>query len=374
MGAIDSQLRILEIGEFSLFKKCVPQQTTLVFTGANPNRLEGVAFREFSPRMLPALLRSLRRGDWDIVFCYPPTMPLLDCRRGPLGILSTLVRVTSRFRTLGTYIARHTKSPLVVLDYNDMSSVSIPGLTLLEKSIVYFKRELPLDPAKALFNVLPRFRTHRRVMSSKYYAKNRDKFMPISAGVPQETVQMTLSIESQKTVDVFFAGSFANSEIRRKGIEQLKALAEKGYVVDICAGGLSKDEYLARCARSWLTWSPEGYGWECFRHYEASLCLSVPVLSFPSITRYAPLLNQIHAYHYSIESDDLLNTIEKALAQKSVLATVARNARQHVILNHTHDRICEYIIASAIAAVARLTPAPERRFDRHPNRSTARDE
>ncbi len=351
---MDSGLRILEIGEFCLFKRCVPNQTTFLFTGANARDLAGISFRPFSPRVVPGLLASLRRADWDLVFCYPPSMPLLDCRRGAMGALSALARLLFRFQTFGTYIARQSRSPLVVLDFNDTPTISPLGLALLDRSMAYFKRELPLDPAKALFNAVPRFRTHRRVMSSKFFDRNRTKFLPISAGVPGSTADLALALNPKKTVDVFFAGS-ANSEIRRKGLMQLAALSEKGFVIDASNGGLSKREYLERCARSWLTWSPEGFGWECWRHYEASLCLSVPILSPPAITRYAPLLDGIHAFFYSVESDSLINTIERALSQKRLLEQMAVNARQHVLSHHVHGRICEHIVASTMGIVAELS-------------------
>ena len=74
-------LRILEIGEFCLFKRNRPRETTFVFTGDNPRHLADGEFTPFGPAMLPRMLRSLKRGDWDIVFCFPRPRPLLDPRR-----------------------------------------------------------------------------------------------------------------------------------------------------------------------------------------------------------------------------------------------------------------------------------------------------
>ena len=71
-------LRILEIGEFCLFKRNRPRETTFVFTGDNPRHLADVEYTPFGPAMLPRMLRSLKRGDWDIVFCFPRPRPLLD--------------------------------------------------------------------------------------------------------------------------------------------------------------------------------------------------------------------------------------------------------------------------------------------------------
>jgi hypothetical protein len=353
VNVIDPKLRILEIGEFSLFKRCVPKQTTFIFTGANARHLPDIAYRPFSPASLFDIAQGLRRRDWDILFCYAPAQPLWDRRRGAAGALSTIARLLFRFRSLGTYFVRSADIPLVVLDYNDAPNVPVPGLSLLDRSVAYFKRELPLDPAKALFDVTPGFRTHKRVMTSAFYQRNRSKFRPISAGVPEETARLARDLNPEKTVDVFFAGSPTNSEIRRRGFEELEALGKRGYVVDISSGGLAKRDYLARCARSWLTWSPEGYGWECLRHYEASLCGSVALLSAPGITRYAPLEDGVHAHIYPDRPGGLVDALEAALSQKPALKLMAERARGHVLAHHTHARICEHIVATSIDLMQR---------------------
>ena len=132
----------------------------------------------------------------------------------------------------------------------------------------------------------------------------------------------------------------------------LRSLRAQGYAVDVSEGGLSKSEYLARCARAWLTWSPEGYGWECLRHYEASLCLSVPVLSPPGIDRHFPLLDRVHAIYYPAEGDGLRDAMVGALRDKPELETMARAARAHVLRHHTHSKLIEHMLQTAAAEIA----------------------
>jgi hypothetical protein len=349
--AISPGLRILELGDMSLLKSCFPNQSTFIFTGAGSQAPPpGIAYRPFSPATFVEILRGLHRRDWDLIFCYPPATPLWDCRRGAVGALSSLSRMIFRFRTLGAYAGRVGGIPLVVIDLNDTRRVPAPCLPLLDRSVLYFKRELPLDPAKSLFDVTPQFRSHDRVMTSRFYERNRSKLKPVSASVPDAIAEMAQSIRSEKSVDVFFAGSL-NSEIRRRGFEELRLLSERGIVVDVSSGGLSRREYLQRCARSWLTWSPEGYGWECFRHYEASLCGSVPILNAPSITRYAPLEDGVHAIMYPDRPGGLVQTVETALSQKPALASIADSARLHALSHHTHGRICEHIVGLSLDLV-----------------------
>jgi hypothetical protein len=347
--AREKLLRILEIGEFSLFKRSMPRETTYICTNANRGAANDLDHTNFGPGLLPGLLRSLRNREWDVVVCFPPARPLFDSRRGVAGLFVALYRILFRFRTLGTYAAQwRSPVPLVIVDYNDMPMVPRSALKLLDRSVAYFKRELPLDPGKALFDVAPAFRTHKRLMASKYFLRNIDKLRPISLALSEETIRLAPATPPEKSVDIFFAGAVNHSVVRQRGYAQLQALARAGYAVDICPGGLSRSEYLARCARAWLTWSPEGFGWECFRHYEASLCLSVPVISPPNVTRYRPLLDGVHALMYPVEGDGLREVVAKALQDKSRLARMAQDARAHVLSYHTTDRICEYVLDSAL--------------------------
>jgi hypothetical protein len=41
------------------------------------------------------------------------------------------------------------------------------------------------------------------------------------------------------------------------------------------------------------------------------------------------------------------------LANKSKLAKMAQDARRHVLLHHTHDRLCEHVLEIALSTHAR---------------------
>ena len=349
---VPAGVRILEIGEFSLFKRNLPGQTTLVFTGDNPDRLGGLDHRRFGPAMLPSLLRSLRRGDWDVVFCYPPGRPLWDRTLGAPRAIAGMLHRLARFHTLGAYVLKaRPGSPVAVLDYDDETTIPAAALPLLDFCVAYFKRELPVDFAKAFRRVAPRYRTPSDVVADPFFRRNAGKLRPLSASVAEDTARLALETSAAKTIDVFFAGSPSNSSVRVQGFAELAALAAQGYAIDISPGGLSKTEYLARCARAWITWSPEGYGWECYRHYEASLCRSVPLLSQPTISRYRPLLDGVHALCYRPEAGCLREAIVAALADKAALAAMADQARAHALRFHTHLRSCEYILGTVLGEV-----------------------
>ena len=347
-----ADLKILEVGEFSLFKRTLPDQTTLVFTGQNPARVSDIDHRLFSPSLLPRLNRELARGSWDIAICHAPVRPLWDRRHGFAVALKSMLRRLARPQTLGVGMVKPPSGiPLIMLDMNDEPSIPAHNLPLLDRALLCFKRELPLDFAKCFLDVTPALRTHRAVMASPFVQRNLAKLRPIAPALEEATVKLALATKAAKETDVFFAGTI-NSTLRARGLPVLAALAQEGLRVDVCEGGLPPADYLARCARSWLTWSPEGYGWECLRHYESSLCLSVPVLSPPGIYRYQSLRDREHAFVYPAEGDGLRQTILAALADRPVLASMAEAARAHVLAHHTHRRIVDHMLSESLSAMA----------------------
>ncbi len=352
-----AELKILEIGQFCHMKRVLPAQTTLIFTGENWAECEGLDHRAFDFTLLPWLRRSVLRGDWDMAVCHVPVRPVWDRKHG-LGIaLKGLLRRFIHTRTLGTHLLPvRGPTPIVMLDFNDEPWVPGHAFAHLDHAILYFKRELPTDLAKAFLDQSPVLRTHPDAMSSSFVQRNLPKLRPMSAPIPEEVVRMALETKTQKETDVFFVGS-VNSTIRAAGLRVLKALQAEGYRIDIAEGGLSRREYLARCARAWLTWSPEGYGWECFRHYEASLCLSVPVLSPPGIFRHHPLREGEHAIYYSVEGDDLRRAVTKALASRLSLEAMALAAREHVLRHHTLPKAVDHILDTVLSEIdARARP------------------
>jgi hypothetical protein len=72
------------------------------------------------------------------------------------------------------------------------------------------------------------------------------------------------------------------------------------------------------------------------------------VLSPPTIARYAPLLDGVHALTYPVEGDGLTAVIRQALQHKERLARMAQAAREHVLLHHTQDRVCRHILVTAL--------------------------
>jgi hypothetical protein len=157
----------------------------------------------------------------------------------------------------------------------------------------------------------------------------------------------------EKSADVFFAGAIeANSTVRESGIAELDRLAARGFVVDFAREPLSFAEYQRRMAAAWLAWSPEGRGWHCNRHYEAALVQTVPVMNHPTVIRYAPLQEGVHAFHYPPEPGGLEATVIAALDDKARLRRMALAARDRALAHHTREAYCNHILRLALESGA----------------------
>jgi glycosyltransferase involved in cell wall biosynthesis len=143
---------------------------------------------------------------------------------------------------------------------------------------------------------------------------------------------------------IFFGGTTSRAD----GFPELQALASAGYKIDIPANGLPRNEYLERMAGAWLAWSPSGYGWDCYRHYEAAAVGTVALSNYPTIYRDKPFREGEHCLFYSPEPGELTLAIKSALADRHRLRRMGKAAREHFFQNHTERARAERIAVMAV--------------------------
>jgi hypothetical protein len=369
--------RILEIGDHDYFKQQYPERTTLLWTGSRPSRTlaEDVYVDCTVGRFLDET-RAARQGAYDVVIAYAtnqspwhPRYWLRSLARSPLEPLAALSRVFGvwllRFRGLGV--------PLVVLDMQDGFTISRSNHRLMDRAKLYFKRELPVDKWHVFHGTAHPSLPTLRIRGGAHWRARLAKLRPISVGLwvlssPEGWRRITReesaalaqdpeavapldsdNILASKKTDVFFSGSVERSStLRPAGLEHLRGLAKLGFVVDLPAEKLPKAEYYRRMSQAWLTWSPEGLGWDCYRHYEACQCLSVPVINYPTILRHRPLEDGRHAVYYAPEGDGLMRAVEAALADKAKLKRIALAGRDHVLRWHSPAAFCDRVLRAAL--------------------------
>ncbi|HEY8267414.1 MAG TPA: glycosyltransferase [Xanthobacteraceae bacterium] len=350
-------MRILEIGDYHYCVHAYPERTTLLWTGWRPPSQRGrIAYQDCAPLRFLNAMRDVRAGKYDLVVAYAgqysPWHPRLWLRafaREPWKPVATLSR---GFGVSWLKFARPS-APVVCLDMSDSFLIGVHNFSLIDMADVYFKRELPADRWHCFVGPGHPFFPSARMRRMPHWQARIDKLRPLSLPVPKfELPKLAADAFPEKTVDIFFAGEAeGNSSVRRRGIEELKALAERGIRVDVPDGRLPWAEYMQRMARAWLTWSPEGVGWECYRPGEALQCRSVPLVNTPTIERYAPLLEGVHAFHYDIEPGGLTRAVEAALADKEKLKRMAIAGREFVHAHRTHRAIVDHVIETALTRI-----------------------
>lgn len=337
-------VRILEVGQTCLFKKGLPEQTTWLCP--SPRTAKSPPGSPIPPRfgtaMIPALEHDLRAGAFGAIVYLPRSLPRAKpaawqrwwWTRHPPAARDPARLVVRRFADAAPRL------PLLILDVNDSIPVNPADVPLMARSAAVFKRELPADLSAMCLS--PNRARHRSAASLP-----PDIFHPIGIGMGRWRIDAAPRRPVEKTSDVFFAGTVHRAPVRQEGLRHLRSLAREGIRVDI-AHGLPLESFMARCAGAWLVWSPEGLGTDCFRHYEAPLCGSVPVISRAPIRRHRPLEEGTHALYYDPRGDDLCRVIRAALAERDRLTAMAAAAKEHVLRHHTHEALCRHMLETAL--------------------------
>jgi len=299
-------------------------------------------------RQTRAVLADARRGAYDIVFAGNNIFPYFNPRKGAVGNLANLIwKVACHPNLLAGCLFPYSKlgSTLVGLDMEDRPVIDNRWFQILRHSVCFFKRELPPNPCNAFLYTSAKTEDNGNVLHQEFFRNQLQKLRPISLGVDAATVKKFSSYAVEKKTDVFFSGDCANRINRQLGLKQLEQLKTEGYTIDIARERLPKEEFLRRCAQAHIVWSPEGFGWDCFRHYEIALVGSVPLMQSPTIHRYAPFVDEVHALYYYVENDHLAVRVRQALQNRARLMEMGRAARQHVLTWHTLDALSRYVIA-----------------------------
>jgi len=301
---------------------------------------------------LLALWQALGRADLELIVCHPNFSRPWGLRALGRAIFSSrlLAGRSPLVSAFGPELLRwRGRAPLIVLDHEDLPLINRDNLFLLDRCRLWFKRELPVDHWRVFLKTAhPNLPTPRFRLQARQQARIA-KLRPISLGLPTDAESLPLPPQP-KTADVFFLARVdGSSTVRARGLVELRALADHGVVVDIPDAPLPRAEFYRRCAAAQLVWSPEGYGWDCFRHYEALACGSVPLINQPTIDRHQPLTAGEHALYYDPEPGGLTRAIRAALQDKPALARIAEAGRAQVMAHHTPFALARYAVETARA-------------------------
>jgi len=230
-------------------------------------------------------------------------------------------------------------------DHPTIPSRNFDNLTIAKR---IFIRELPQNRWNLFLNTGPKNEDVINLQRNKHVVGFLAKIQPLALGLATERVFIEPG-SIPKTVDLFYAGKNHTSTVREKGILLLKKMKELGYRVDIPEEYLSQEEYDRRVSQAQLVWSPEGQGWDCYRHYEALALGSVPVINYPTIERDHPLIEGKQAFFYSIEGDHLINVICRALENPEKLKEMVQAGQKHINQYHRPTVLVQKMINETLS-------------------------
>ena len=347
-------LRVLEIGDHDHFKHFLPDRTTLLWTGYRPPlRQKPSDYLDCTPQNFGRMMKLAQRGEFDLIVAHASQYPPWHLRNWVRSFRRRPHWAAAFSRTFGVQMLRLTRftTPMIAIDMHDGFTIHRSNFFLLDRAKLYFKRELPVDAWQAVYGSAHPGLPTTRIRRNERWRRRIARLAPISLEIAFIDVGEPDDVFADKQFDIFFSGEVEiNSTVRRDGIRQLEQLATHGIRVDIPSERLPRDEFYRRMSRSWLAWSPSGLGWDCYRHYEAPQCLTVPVINYPTIQRHHPMEDGVHAIYYAPEGDGLMRAVKQALTDKERLKKIAVGGRAHVRAHHVGFAFCQHIFDSMLSA------------------------
>jgi hypothetical protein len=235
-------------------------------------------------------------------------------------------------------------TPLYLLDGMDRTVIDNAAFRFLPRCTRYYKRELPSNIINAFLYTTAKAESPDGILRSATFRAWAEKLRPISLGISDEKFRAASAIEVEKTIDVFFAGEFRGRPVREAGRAALQQLQADGFRIHISEDRYPEEQFHTLCAQSLLCWSPEGFGADCYRHYEIGACGSVPLRKHTSILPYAPMRDGVECFYYIHETFDLYDVARRALADRDRLRQIGLQARQRVHDFHRFSTLAQYIL------------------------------
>lgn len=345
-------MRILELSDEPYFRDNATSSTRVDFFQTTGKPQTGLP-EHLTMARFTALKKEVQSGQYDLIACSPKLTPLWRPDRDLFRNTASFLKNLRRFHTLSLsllpLLRGASKTPLLVYNRKDSPVMPRQNFPLLHMCDRYFIRELPQNNWNVFLMSTAKNEEVVNMIRQPLLSENIHKFRPLPLGY-LDTLERHFTPNPTKTTDIFYAGKSHTTTVRARGLLALQKMKQLGFRVDLPENPLPKDEFLQRCAQSHLVWSPEGLGWDCNRHYESLLVGSVPLINYPTIERYKPLVHGEHCLFYGVEGDYLIETARAALADAKKLRQIATQGRDYVLTWHRHDKLVQYMIEETLSA------------------------
>ena len=231
--------------------------------------------------------------------------------------------------------------PVAVADLADAPFLTPAGQEQLAACTAYFKRELPFDRLFLYYQQRPAPWRQRRLELLPVVEKVRG----IPLGIEDDKYAALKNRRAaQQDIDVLLTGT-VTSTLRQAGLKHLQAwAATRARKVEI-GDSLPFGDYCARMARSKVTLSISGGGWDCFRHAEAVALGSVPFMNRPCID--APAWQDLpEAVFFDNTFRDFGERLDALLADDQLRADCRAQLEARVESTMRHSQVVAAILAA----------------------------
>ena len=239
-------------------------------------------------------------------------------------------------------------APVVAIDWSDTPLLTLRDQQTLRACARYFKRELPFDRLflYAQERPIPWRETRKTLLSIV------KKTQGIPLGIEDSKyAALKLQRADSQEIDVLFLGEITNTQ-RKTGMEHLQEFASKSRWNIVIKQGVPFDEYCRMIARSKITISIAGGGWDCFRHYEAVALGSIPLINRPTIDAvwWHAMPEEIF---FENTFSNFIARIEQLLQDTQLRRTCLATLEQHIEQHMCHSKIVEFIVKTSLENVSR---------------------
>lgn len=244
------------------------------------------------------------------------------------------------------------KIPVCVMDFSDYPYLTPADMDLLKHCARYFKREMPYNRF-VLYHQLFQFTYLSRAQKDAALTGLLEKVENIPLGIPDDKFHQLVALRAEaQDIDVFWVGRIS-STMRKKAEARLRELAAKtSWKIYMPTERLSFQDYCRTVARSKVTVSVEGGGWDCDRHYEAVALGSIPLINRP--TRDARWWHEMPEeifFENSFANFALRieHFLRDAALRQTCLHALEKQIRDHMLWS----KIIEYMVTTGLNDVPR---------------------
>ena len=235
------------------------------------------------------------------------------------------------------------KTTLAVIDLDDWICLPPSGQKLLQACSFYYKRELPYNRFFLYYQQRPAPWRLWREKLAPICAKVRN----IPLGIEDKKYSALKKLrKNEQDIDIFYCGQ-STSTIRITALKHLKELAATTSWNIVIVDDLPFSEYCATVARSKITLSVSGGGWDCFRHYEAVALGSVPLMDAPTVDAFWWNKAPTELFFTSTFKNFWIK-IENLLSDSDLRNKCFVKLENVIESNMLHSEIVKYIIHSSI--------------------------